>query len=234
MEGQILKVVGQVAGIGGIGLGIFLILFREVIRLKVFPRLGRREAYRVILLILILVWSVAIAGLTAWSWVQYQDRQKAESSHTPFPASKSVDDRYTASTGSSGEVDRQEKTKTFGLSHSQSMRSKKSVSMAPPKEAQTLQSLRVTGTGFASSEFPREQRKSLARRAAEVDARRRLAEMLETRIQSKTEVVDLGVKHDNVTATVDERVRNARVVSERELADDGYEVVLEAQPPSLD
>jgi hypothetical protein len=69
MNTGILKVVGQVAGIGGVALGVFLLLFRDVIRKNVFPKLGRDQAYRLLTLIVVLVWSVALAGIAAWVWV---------------------------------------------------------------------------------------------------------------------------------------------------------------------
>ena len=37
MEEQVLQAVGKVAGIGGIAFGVFLLLFREVIRKKYIP-----------------------------------------------------------------------------------------------------------------------------------------------------------------------------------------------------
>jgi hypothetical protein len=64
------QVVGQVAGIGGIALGVFLLLFREIIRIKIFPQLTKAHAYSTIRLILLLVWSVALAGIGAWLWVE--------------------------------------------------------------------------------------------------------------------------------------------------------------------
>lgn len=70
MDAQILRIVGQVAGIGGLALGVLLLVFREVIRLKVFPQLARAHAYKIIRLILLLVWSVALAGIGAWVWVE--------------------------------------------------------------------------------------------------------------------------------------------------------------------
>lgn len=66
MEPQLLKMFGQIAGIGGIALGVFLLLFRDVIRRKIFPTLSRNQGYRVILLFMVLTWSVAIVGVAAW------------------------------------------------------------------------------------------------------------------------------------------------------------------------
>jgi len=68
MEPNLLKELGQIAGIGGIAVGVFLLLFRDVIRKKIFPKLTQSQAYRVILVFMILTWSVAIAGVAAW-WI---------------------------------------------------------------------------------------------------------------------------------------------------------------------
>jgi hypothetical protein len=48
MAVQILKTVGQVAGIGGLALGVFLLLFRDIIRKNIFPKLPPVEAYRLL------------------------------------------------------------------------------------------------------------------------------------------------------------------------------------------
>lgn len=66
MEPQLLKMLGGIAGIGGIALGVFLLLFRDVIRRKIFPKLTRAQGYRVILVFMVLTWSVAIFGVAAW------------------------------------------------------------------------------------------------------------------------------------------------------------------------
>jgi len=67
---ELLNSLGQVAGIGGVALGVFLLLFRDVIRKKIFPQLTKKQGYRVVLLFLILTWSVAIAGIIAWVTTQ--------------------------------------------------------------------------------------------------------------------------------------------------------------------
>jgi hypothetical protein len=75
---EALEIVGQVAGIGGLALGVFLLLFREIIRKNIFPRLPPPEAYRLLRLIAIAVWSVAIVGIGAW--VYTSQRPKKDSS----------------------------------------------------------------------------------------------------------------------------------------------------------
>jgi hypothetical protein len=70
MEPSILQTVGQVAGIGGLAIGVFLVLFKEVIRKNIFPQLGRRQAHGLIQLFMILTFVVALAGLGAWLLAQ--------------------------------------------------------------------------------------------------------------------------------------------------------------------
>lgn len=66
LEPQTIKAFGQVAGIGGLSLFVFVYLFREVIRKKIFPQLTSDHAYRLIRLFLILVFAFSTSGLAAW------------------------------------------------------------------------------------------------------------------------------------------------------------------------
>jgi hypothetical protein len=88
IDPEILKVVGQFAGIGGIAIGAFIIIFRDIIRKNIFPSLAKREAYRLLILIVILVWSVAIVGIAAWVLVHNRDAGNIQSDSTRNPVSK--------------------------------------------------------------------------------------------------------------------------------------------------
>lgn len=68
MDTDLLKTLGQVLGIGGVALGVFFLLFREVIRKSIFPTLKKDDAYRLLRLISVLIWSVAVIGIGAWIW----------------------------------------------------------------------------------------------------------------------------------------------------------------------
>lgn len=70
MDAEILKTVGQIAGIGGLALGVFLLLFRDIIGKKIFPQLAKKDAYRLLRLISILVFLIAALGIGAWVWVE--------------------------------------------------------------------------------------------------------------------------------------------------------------------
>ena len=82
MDLRILQVVGEIAGIGGLGLGVLLIIFREIIRKNIFPTLSRPNAYGLLRLIAILTWSVAILGLIAWTYLS-RVRQPVPSTEKP-------------------------------------------------------------------------------------------------------------------------------------------------------
>jgi len=66
MTAEILRIFGYVAGIGGLALGVFFLLFRKVIQKKIFPSLTKNQAYRIINRFLILVTIVALFGIAAW------------------------------------------------------------------------------------------------------------------------------------------------------------------------
>ena len=70
MDFELLKIFGQIAGIGGLALGTFLILFREVIRKKIFPRLTKSQAYRLLKLMVVLIWSIGAIGIISWIYVK--------------------------------------------------------------------------------------------------------------------------------------------------------------------
>ncbi len=61
-----LETFGKVAGIGGIALGVFLLLFRDLIRKSIFSKLTKEQSFRLLRLIAFFVWTIAILGLIAW------------------------------------------------------------------------------------------------------------------------------------------------------------------------
>lgn len=72
MEAEILEALGQVAGIGGIALGVLLLVFRDVVRKAIFPTLSPDHGFRLLRLIVVSVWSVAVLGVGAWIWTEVQ------------------------------------------------------------------------------------------------------------------------------------------------------------------
>jgi hypothetical protein len=68
MESKILSSVGKVAGLGGIALGVFLLIFQGVLKEQFLPQagLGQSQAFAVILSLMILTFGVAGIGVIAW------------------------------------------------------------------------------------------------------------------------------------------------------------------------
>lgn len=71
MDTNVLETTGQIAGIGGIALGVFFLLARKIIAKKIFPTLSPKQGYRLLTLLVILAWSVALAGLATYLASKY-------------------------------------------------------------------------------------------------------------------------------------------------------------------
>jgi hypothetical protein len=68
IDGTLIREIGQIAGIGGLALGTLALVFREVIRKNIFPNLTKNHAFQIIRLILILTFSIAALGISAWAF----------------------------------------------------------------------------------------------------------------------------------------------------------------------
>lgn len=78
MDREMLKIVGEIAGIGGLALGVFLILYRNLIRslFEKIPILDKRQAFQLLKMILILVWSITLVGMFLWAYVSSSSRER--------------------------------------------------------------------------------------------------------------------------------------------------------------
>jgi len=65
MESKILSSLGKVAGLGGIALGVFLLLFKGVLQQQFLP-LGSAQALAVFLSLMIMTFGIAGIGVVAW------------------------------------------------------------------------------------------------------------------------------------------------------------------------
>ena len=79
---NLLEKMGSIAGIGGLAIGVFLLLFREIIRKQVFPKLTKQQAYRIIGLVSVLVWSIAVIGIFAWSLKNHDENKNNQNKVT--------------------------------------------------------------------------------------------------------------------------------------------------------
>ena len=91
MNNDLLVALGKILGIGGIAVGTFLILFREIIRKNIFAVLTKADTYRLMRWITVLVWSVAFLGIAAYVYVAMPG------DHRPFRYRGSVRDTVSKS-----------------------------------------------------------------------------------------------------------------------------------------
>ena len=70
MDSELLIGLGKVAGIGGIALGVALLVFGKVLRKSVLASLSKANAYRLLRLVTVCVWTIGLAGIAAWVWVE--------------------------------------------------------------------------------------------------------------------------------------------------------------------
>ncbi len=74
-----MKTLGQIAGIGGISLGVLLIVLRDIIRKNIFPKFkDEKLAFSLLRLIVVVVWITAIAGIGAWVYTSVSGHKIAE------------------------------------------------------------------------------------------------------------------------------------------------------------
>jgi hypothetical protein len=68
MESRLLGTLGRIAGLGGIALGVFLLVFQGVLRARFLPQAGlaSAQAFAVILSLMILTFGIAAIGVVAW------------------------------------------------------------------------------------------------------------------------------------------------------------------------
>jgi len=62
-----IKEWGMIAGLAGLGLGVFLVLSREVIRLKIFSKLTKKQSYIIVVVFMLLVWSISIFSIVQYT-----------------------------------------------------------------------------------------------------------------------------------------------------------------------
>jgi hypothetical protein len=64
MDG-VLKAFGEIAGVAGISVGLALYVFRDIIRKTVLKTLPPESAYRLMRMIVVAAWSLAVIGILA-------------------------------------------------------------------------------------------------------------------------------------------------------------------------
>ena len=68
---EIIQQFGIIAGLAGLSLGVLLFLFRDIIAKNIFPTLTPEHGYKIIRMMLILVFSMSILGIMTWACLEY-------------------------------------------------------------------------------------------------------------------------------------------------------------------
>jgi heme/copper-type cytochrome/quinol oxidase subunit 1 len=94
------KVVGAVAGIGGIALASVAYIFREIIRKEIFPQLTKAQAYKLLNRIISLIFIIGILGVVAYIFVSFlngRSNSNVETAPSPTPTtSDKIDGSQTS------------------------------------------------------------------------------------------------------------------------------------------
>jgi uncharacterized membrane protein len=59
--------IGKIAGLGGLCIGLVLYIFRDIIRKRIFPMLPPEQAYRLLRLIVLCTFVIAVIGIMLWA-----------------------------------------------------------------------------------------------------------------------------------------------------------------------
>ena len=87
MDLEVLKMLGQIAAPVGIAVGAFLFIGRDIVAKNIFPKLTRERAFKLILVLAFMAWTVALAGIGAWAYVETQTvRPKIQTEDPSEPA----------------------------------------------------------------------------------------------------------------------------------------------------
>jgi hypothetical protein len=66
MDYDLFKIVGGIAGFGGVALASVVYIFREIIRKEIFPQLTKEQAYKLLNRIIILIFIIGLLGIIAY------------------------------------------------------------------------------------------------------------------------------------------------------------------------
>lgn len=70
INAEIFETLGKVAGIGGLSLGVFLFLLKDVLKKALLSKLGPKHSYQLLRLIVIVVTTVTLVGMTIWLYIE--------------------------------------------------------------------------------------------------------------------------------------------------------------------
>ena len=99
MDNNVWKIVGEIAGIGGIALAAIVYIFREVIRAqKVFSQVTRRHTYELFNKIITYTFIIGILGIAAYIIISLYNGNAGSRSSDPTPSPTPVISSNTGNT----------------------------------------------------------------------------------------------------------------------------------------
>ncbi len=88
MEPDVVKTVGQIAGIGGIAIGIILLLYKEFLSNANLKKMDATQTFKTTKLFLWLTWTIAILGLASWMFLEMKKPTTSTSPVQGIPETK--------------------------------------------------------------------------------------------------------------------------------------------------
>lgn len=64
---ELFATLGKFAGLAGLALGVFLLIFRDIIRRELFQNVSSEDTYKLFRLLVICTWTVTLVGMLLWA-----------------------------------------------------------------------------------------------------------------------------------------------------------------------
>ncbi len=96
MDIALFEELGKIAGLAGVSIGAVIVIFRQIIAKKIFPNLTRQQAFSLLKLIVILVWSIGVLGIGSWTYLRVTKDPDQNSNSNNYVFNESIDSYETA------------------------------------------------------------------------------------------------------------------------------------------
>lgn len=87
MDYELFKIVGALAGLGGIGIAAVVYIFKEIIRKEIFPQLTKAQAYSLLNRMVVLTAIIGFVGITAYVILSLQRTPATPVQHDEYATS---------------------------------------------------------------------------------------------------------------------------------------------------
>ncbi|MGL1887137.1 MAG: PLAT/LH2 domain-containing protein [Reichenbachiella sp.] len=64
---ELIKEFGLIAGVAGLGIGVLLFLFKNLLGKIIFPKMSKNQSFKIILFFMAFVWSIAVYSIHVYS-----------------------------------------------------------------------------------------------------------------------------------------------------------------------